>query len=633
LEKAARVLMPLVLLSLAASMAGAVGKVTVDPNATGVKAAPKAEGGFWEADGRLGHKVTYEARRKPVRTILSDLSKITGVDLKAGYSNVDWQVRDRKMSIFCEDLPLKDLMQSVARVMKFKWSRNAETEPWTYRLYMDRKTVLETEAASQREEEKYRQEMADKRKAFFEGLLGLDKLSEEELNKLKETDPVLYEQTLSAVGLSFAEWLRQTPEAADALLNGLAIDLTASNLSAASQEALTGVARNCLDKATGFDGGVSGNDLRKASSKLESEVGKFKIRVNWHLRDYSRDPTAGREVGMIDIRYGDSFFNQVYWSPDNPMVKQRAKMRITSQEQGQSYGDTVRQNLGACLAADREIEKMFVPGDPVVEHPDEPDLHRKFRLKVEGAADWRLRGMADYQSALAKASGFAVVSDCFRQEITGSVPEAGAELKDILEAISMGFRSNWWKNGQVIEFRYRDWFHRRSLAIPDAQIDPWRRFFLKNGYIDIGCMAQIAQLTLDQQRENTLGEDGQYEFYTVGGEAVLLKLYATLTPEQRAALFSQGGLSLGCLAPPQLESLKTIASPAIKESPSELDSDSILTLTKSEARYSHGKHMYTRVDYTFTLTPPDVGKPRKWRIGSPTYQEPDEQKKGKRGVD
>jgi hypothetical protein len=48
--------------------AGAVGKTTVDPNAS----------------ANTSQKVTYEARRKTVVSIFSDLSKMTGVTLRAG---------------------------------------------------------------------------------------------------------------------------------------------------------------------------------------------------------------------------------------------------------------------------------------------------------------------------------------------------------------------------------------------------------------------------------------------------------------------------------------------------------------------------------------------------------------------
>ncbi len=86
--------------------AGAVGKITVDPNAGPQKASVETISG-----SDLTQKVIYEARRKTVSSILSDLSKMTGVTLMAGYNNEDWQVRDRRMNIFAKDVPLSNLHQ------------------------------------------------------------------------------------------------------------------------------------------------------------------------------------------------------------------------------------------------------------------------------------------------------------------------------------------------------------------------------------------------------------------------------------------------------------------------------------------------------------------------------------------
>jgi hypothetical protein len=132
-----RIAMLFVFLMLVALIALADGKITVDPNGPG---SPVAES-VSDTDARLAQKITYEAKRKTVQAILADLTKLTGVKLHAGYGNSDWQVRDRKMNIFAKDIPLSNLMNSIARVMKFRWSVNHEVDPCTYRLYMDRRTL------------------------------------------------------------------------------------------------------------------------------------------------------------------------------------------------------------------------------------------------------------------------------------------------------------------------------------------------------------------------------------------------------------------------------------------------------------------------------------------------------------
>ncbi|MEN6356895.1 MAG: hypothetical protein ABFD83_07400, partial [Armatimonadota bacterium] len=104
----------LTLVMMVCGGAWAFGKVTVDPNASDQAVIEQ-----WENDTRLSQKVTYEARHKAVKVILEDLSDMMGVTLNAGFNKQDWQVRDRKMNIFAKDITLADLLNSIARTMKF----------------------------------------------------------------------------------------------------------------------------------------------------------------------------------------------------------------------------------------------------------------------------------------------------------------------------------------------------------------------------------------------------------------------------------------------------------------------------------------------------------------------------------
>ena len=144
----------IVLFASVSTAALALGKITVDPNAGPIVSTSETK---QAVDKRLDQKVTYEARRKTVLAIMNDLSAATGITFRAGYNNEDWQVRDRKMNIFARDVPLTELMSSIAHVMKFKWKRAGKEGGYTYRLFMDRKTLLDAENQRLREEERLRQ--------------------------------------------------------------------------------------------------------------------------------------------------------------------------------------------------------------------------------------------------------------------------------------------------------------------------------------------------------------------------------------------------------------------------------------------------------------------------------------------
>ena len=173
-----------VILVFLQGFACAVGKSTVDPNA---KAALR------DAVGPdTSQHVTYDAKRKMVVSILADLSKMTGVTLKAGYNDDDWQVRDRRMNIFVKDVPLSDLMNSIARVMKFQWSKREDGDVVSYRLYMDRKVVLGAECKRLAEEERIRQRQARARERLLSGLEEAATMSDGELERLKDASPYVY---------------------------------------------------------------------------------------------------------------------------------------------------------------------------------------------------------------------------------------------------------------------------------------------------------------------------------------------------------------------------------------------------------------------------------------------------------
>jgi len=121
---------------LVTTAAIAQGKIDVDPN-TGPPPVAAREA----KDTRLAQKITYEARRKPVAAVLADLKEMTGIVFRAGSHEKDWQVRELKINIFAKDIALSELMTSISHATRLSWERGGKEEQWTYRLYMDQKTL------------------------------------------------------------------------------------------------------------------------------------------------------------------------------------------------------------------------------------------------------------------------------------------------------------------------------------------------------------------------------------------------------------------------------------------------------------------------------------------------------------
>lgn len=128
------VALAVILLSLFGAAGGcAAGKITVDPNATPkVTASAPAQ---W-ADERLGEKITYSSGEKRLHDVVDELTKLTGVEVRAGYNAKDWQVRDIPLVVAARGLPLGRLLKAIAEsthtLLACKTAGNGKP---TYRLY------------------------------------------------------------------------------------------------------------------------------------------------------------------------------------------------------------------------------------------------------------------------------------------------------------------------------------------------------------------------------------------------------------------------------------------------------------------------------------------------------------------
>ena len=88
----------------------AQGKTTNDPNVSGAP-VPRAQD---ETDSRLLRKTTYDSGYKRLHTVIEDLSRTSGMDIKSGKNKMDWRVRDIPVVVCVEDMPLGKLLRAIA---------------------------------------------------------------------------------------------------------------------------------------------------------------------------------------------------------------------------------------------------------------------------------------------------------------------------------------------------------------------------------------------------------------------------------------------------------------------------------------------------------------------------------------
>lgn len=580
-------------------------KTTVDPNT--IKSPEPEED---TSDLRLAQLVTYEARRKSVLTILADLSEKTGVALKAGQNNKDWQVRDLKMNVFAKDVPLSVLMSSIARAMKFKWSRDGKAGEYSYRLYMDRKSIADAELKRQTEEQKLLADQASKRERAFDAFGKAGSLKPEELEKLKDSNPFLYFATKSGVGQSLGAFFEQVPVAVDALATGQEMSMNAGMLPPMAQQNLVRAMRD-MHRIAGMLG-----DKADFPEDVVNNLGAIDIRINAHHEEMRNRPEAGFMVGMMEIRGGGRHFGVPLMDPDSHMAKLIGKALVRSMDEGKPANEAFRDMQTEFMTAIMADMKKVEFGEKPIEHPDEPALHEKIKLKPES------RSLDDVLSALAEASKLNVVSDYlgrsgFGAELGKIDGEQEAELKTVLDKIADAYRLNWEKHGDVLEFRNREWYHKRPLLIPEETLEAWRKAFKETGTLDIADLAQMAALDIERFSMNVM-DDEAFSTSNISGTIFphreVLRMYAILDDTQRAMLFGESGLDLHALSPEQWKQAEKLLSgrnPAFLQ-----NADARLTVAGT--RVPKDK----RFEYTFTVTCTDQDKPIEWKFTTPEYKEP-----------
>jgi len=587
--------------------ADAIGKSTIDPNVAGKATA--AEPFDSESDSRLAQKVTYEARYKTVSAILADLSQSTGVTLKAGYNELDWQVRDRKMNIFAKDLPLATLMTSIARVMKFKWSISRDARLQTYRLYMDRRTLLDAEAKRARRIEKTIEWQTKKRQSWIDDIANVGKLSDQDLEKLKEQNPYLYVYRKTGRSDALDALFRAAPDIASALAAGQEMTLNAASLPPDVQQAVLQ-----LRDSSRLLRSVWTGKGRVPPYEAQPDLKSIDLIVNEGVDRVAREGANTLHMGWIVVRYGPQYSEQdlitPFPNPDFQTTRLFGTEFVRSWETGQA-ADQVRfprSEIDAAQVADRvRFGQDDTPDEKSREHPDDPALQKKVKCQPE---DTR---MASVLAEIAKNSELSIVSDSFGRPYTRPVMIQGEmKIREVLDRIETVYVENWERRGSVLEFRDKDWFMKRSAQLPEAWLEKWRQEAKKTGTLDLDTLSQINKLSYDQRRINTL-EDDVLGKMNLSPDPGFLKIYDCLDASQRRAVTTTSSTAIIQLTDAQTSMM----------------ADSIIgkgaqaaNVTLTAARKPVGKHF----EYELQAAGSDGSQLAVWKLSTTEYTEPKKDK-------
>ncbi|MGI6295572.1 MAG: hypothetical protein ACOX3G_05740 [Armatimonadota bacterium] len=524
----------------------AVGKVTVDPNLPNQSQEIDDPG---KTDNRLSQKITYSASACTMASILDDLTAASGITFKAGKNNSHWQVRDRKMTISVADVPLSQLMGSIARIMKFKWRRSGEEGKWIYRLDLDYKFLLNEEAKHALSDQRIEEAKAKKRAEGLEQYEKLRYLTKEEKNDLRKTNPYLYVIAESGLGKSLGKFFEEVPAVFDAIANGHMLELEGSSLSTAAQSSLMALMK---DMHT-FD------QIRLRNDRPELDIlnpSKVTIEINESLDPDSPFSMPTYQLGEIRVRYYHGQIDLDLLDPLSKTAQATGSVLLDAREQQQGrykLREDQRTEIWGARTTDlqEEVEPIC---EPFIEHPGNPDYCEKITLDTDS------RQLPDLQLAFAKATKLSIVSDYYgAMDPLLGVLHGEAQIRRVLDSLCKTFNYNWDKQEEIIEFQDRYWYTKRLNLIQESRIEAWREEVRKNGSIGLDSLAQISLLT-DGQYEQNIKNDEELSRPAAHvkdfGNPEILKLYASLRQDQRTAMLSSGGLDLSTLSEEQYALIK-----------------------------------------------------------------------------
>lgn len=540
--------------------------VILDPNADGAITAKM----YSQTDTGLAKKVTYEAKFRSVKQVLDDLREMSGVALVAGTGKSDWPVRSRKMNICVKDVPLSDIMDSIARVMKFRWSRYDNIKPMVYRLKIDKKAAATADKMMKDAANKEAQAWSGWRQEWADLMAKYGDKSKEELHYLRETDPETYEMAQLGCLQAIAALFKEIPETKERYIQGRSFRISSDKLTPATKNLLFNAADEFCKhlQRGGFAGPRTTNPSGLDSSlTLGDKFDMVYIRLDVDtFTPGHRWGNMGKGTGYFNVMKGSRDFEINEFRYRDPILGPKSAFSNILINEGVKPEEAWKDHRDQAAPAfwqkkQEQLEAMYSP-EPLTEHKSSPELDKTVTIKIDKSEFDKDRDMLlnnitfQVQKSISDLTGLGVVSDAWANPVLLKgrldLPEKDAKLIELLDRFCSGLNYNWDNRNSILEFRQRSWAQMRLNQIPDEWVARWSENTAKTGCLSIDDLAQIANLTYEQAEESlkpdpVVGNRGTYrkmlEVLDYNGSIIWFWLYSMLTPQQRNLLQGDRGLN------------------------------------------------------------------------------------------
>ena len=526
-------------------------------------------------DPRLEKKVTIELSHTKLEDVVKSLSEQTGVVMKAGTGQRDWRVRERKVSIQAKDVPAGQIMTQLSKLLGYYLSQDGEKDKWTYLFWQDQKSRIYESEMITAEKEAAAQRVKDMRQSALDQGEKALKMKPEDALAQRDKDPWLAYLGGTTSGRGFSQLMGlfgNYPTERELMLRGQRAALPLTNLSPVMQQA-----------AADASGSLAFAQMSAEQREKLKSLTPYQLNIMPFEIGDSMASLAGfggfmflTGQGPGGLGPGDSMFGGgtpmgflPLVGPNSIVGKMFGRMLLALAE-----GATQEEAMKLMQSPDRDmIADSLKRKSPTEENPPtDPELTREVEMDKTYFSEGSnlIKSASDpgkMVEAISKATGMPVLLESFKSPIPLEVflKPGKQPLYQILIGIEKA-GDVWEIENKMLRIRPEDWALQRSYEIQDSFMAYCKDLLTKQGEWTLDDIGYIAVSLTDDQIQNTLANDPDLSMAAIslsgasfmGGNRGLVRTYGLLTPDQKAALRSEAGLSFAQITDKQWEYLNPV---------------------------------------------------------------------------
>lgn len=470
----------------------------------------------------LSVNVSINSDGASLKDVCDFLSQQTGLDIVAGKTDQDWTVTDRKTIIHAEEVPLKDLMTSIANVYDMTWETS------------ENGTIFLTTTPEQSENQ------LNLRKKYYKNL-------EDEFNKRQEeallaiTDKnVSNTYTALFYGSDYYNnlilFFNVFPQIKPILLKKDSVKFSFSKLN----ENQKNVLKNLVFSYVDFN--------KKIQPELQQDLDFFTSNENI---TFYVNAIKGNEDQDIE---NDSIFAKLAFEGDKGNFIRVEILNPTGFYTNVLADAINRLSKGESMESVRnsmEVELLQFKGSKITDklvpckNLDEDKFNQKFNLATIIGSDKNAISFRDFCDKISNKCNLNIIADVFYRD-TYIYDSGDFILKNIIQNFADKYELIGVYNNNILELKDKYYYIKLAGMVPNQWIDYWIvRAYQNGGYVleDLMSMAKLNDTQIDTEIANNpeMNITVDKEFRLTTKEVVrkrnALRFLASLSDEEQQRLF------------------------------------------------------------------------------------------------